>query len=331
MKYFDFVDTQPTIGALAIIEGTERILAERALETLLDRVLPAPMRDLNLEVFEAADWSDPGRVRAALQAMPFLADRRVVVVDDAQILKVPARRELLGVAQNVPDGNTLVILDLLAPRSQRPQSLGSLAGRTALRIDTTATDETRARFIAETLETLGVSAEPRALGELNRSAADLASLRNDLAKLALAGRTITYRDLEEELVGSSDPKAYKYASAVVEGKPAIALAIAHEMFANDPRSAAIPLLNALASECGYVWEMARTGGQLPTRVAWREGGLRPLAKRVGERRARVAYDRAVRGIEGIVTGQAGNDPEDHRTLVERITVELSQMSRHGRN
>jgi hypothetical protein len=72
--------------------------------------------------------------------------------------------------------------------------------------------------------------------------------------------------------------------------------------------------------------MARPGGELPSRAAWRERVLRPLASRVGERRARVAYERALRGVEAIVTGQAGNDPDDHRTLVERISVELSSMS-----
>jgi hypothetical protein len=35
----------------------------------------------------------------------------------------------------------------------------------------------------------------------------------------------------------------------------------------------------------------------------------------------------VHGVESIVTGTAGNDPDDHRTLVERITAELSGLSR----
>ncbi|MGB6061639.1 MAG: hypothetical protein WBG27_08065, partial [Candidatus Aquilonibacter sp.] len=59
----------------------------------------------------------------------------------------------------------------------------------------------------------------------------------------------------------------------------------------------------------------------------RERILRPIAGRVGERRARIAYERAVHGVESIVTGAAGSDPDDHRTLVERITAELSGLSR----
>ncbi|MEO9170815.1 MAG: DNA polymerase III subunit delta [Candidatus Baltobacteraceae bacterium] len=326
MKFYEFIDKEPKLGSLVIVEGTERVLADRALDVILERLLPAGVRDLNLERVASSEWSDAGRISEALQAMPFLAERRVVVVTDAQILKAQPRRDLLEVAQNTPSGNTLVILDLLAPRSQRPQTIGALAGRAAVRIDTTATEETRARYINELLAQLGATAEPRVIGELTRSDADLASVRNDLEKLALDGKKIVYKNLANESLSVADPKAYRYASALIEGKIAEAFEIAHEFFGND-RGAAIPLLNALATECGFIWELARPGGELPARAKWRERVLRPLAARIGERRARIAYERAVRGIEAVVTGQAGSGPDDHRTLVERITAELSALSR----
>ena len=327
MKFYDFLDKAPAIGRLVIVEGTERVLAERALEVLLDRLLAAEVRDLNLQRFAPEDVADAVRVREAVQAMPFLADRRVVVVTDAHTLRAQPRRDLWEVAQQVPEGNTLVLLDLLSPRSQRPEPFGAQAGRAALRIDVTANAQARERFVGETLERLGAKAEARVVDQMVRSEADLVAVRSDLEKLALAGRKITLKELEAESLSIEDPKAYKYASALVEGKIARALEIAQECFAGDPRNAAIPLLSALAAECGYLWELARPGGELPSRARWRESTLRPLARRVGERRARVAYERAVRGVEAIVTGQAGNDPDGHRTLVERITVELAGMSR----
>jgi DNA polymerase III delta subunit len=326
VKFYDFLDKQPAIGRLVIIEGTERVLAERALEVILDRLLPPDVRELNLQRFGPDEVEEGARVREAAQAMPFLAERRVTVVSDAHLLKAQPRRDLWAVAQDVPEGNSLVIADLLSPRSERPQAFGALAGRTALRVDTTATEDVRARFAEETLERLGAKADVRVVDELARSNADLASVRNDLEKLALAGRKITLRDLERESLSIEDPKAYKYASALVEGRIAEALEIAHECFANEPRNSVIPLLSALATECGYLWELARPGGVLPPRARWRERVLRPLAQRVGERRARVAYERAVRGVEAVVTGRAGSDPDDHRTLVERISVELSGLS-----
>ncbi|MDP9110494.1 MAG: hypothetical protein M3M96_02520 [Candidatus Eremiobacteraeota bacterium] len=326
MKYYDFIDKAPKVASLVVVEGTERVLADRALDVLLERLLPDSMRDLNLEKFSASEWSDAGRVREAVQAMPFLADRRVVVVMDAQALKAQPRRDLLDVANAVPDGNTLVIVDLLAPRSVRPEPFGALLGRAALRIDTTASEETRARYVNELLAQLGASADARVVAELSRSDADLASVRNDLEKLALNAKTIAYKDLANESLSITDPKAYLYASAVVEGRLADALTIANELFAND-RGAAMPLLSNLAYELGFIWEAARPGGDLPARAKWRERKLRPLAQKIGERRARLAFERAVRGIEAVVTGGAGSDPDDLRTLVERISTELSGLSR----
>lgn len=326
MKFYDFLDKEPPVGKLVVIEGTERVLADRTLEILLDRLLPAPVRDLNLAKFSPEEAADAPRVAEALQAMPFLAERRVVVVSDSQMMRAAPRRDLWEVAQNVPEGNTLVLVDLLAPRGKGPQSFGVIAGRAALRIDTTAGEETRARFVQETLTRLNAKAEPRVIDELARSAADLAAVRNDLEKLALNGKKITLKDLGREALSIEDPKAYKYAGALAEGRIDAALAIAHELFADEPRNAAVPLLSALATECLCLWELARSGGELPARLRFREHVLRPIARRVGERRARVAYERAVRGIEAVVTGRAGNDPDDHRTLVDRITVELSRLS-----
>jgi len=303
------------------------VLADRALEVVLDRVLPADVRDLNLARFAAESLGDVAPVREAVQAMPFLAERRVAVVTDTQSMRSAPRQELWDVAQNVPDGNTLVLLDLLSPRAQRPAPFGTMAGRAALRIDTTAGEETRERFVRETLERNGAKAEARVVDELSRSQADLAAVRSDLEKLALGGKRITLKDLEREALAIEDPKAYKYASALAEGRIAEALAIAHESFSGDPRGAAVPLLSALATECNYIWELARPGGELPSRARWRERFLRPVARRVGERRARIAYERAVRGLEAIVTGRAGSDPDDHRALVDRISVELSKISR----
>ncbi|HUY40186.1 MAG TPA: hypothetical protein VMV82_01270 [Candidatus Dormibacteraeota bacterium] len=327
MKFYEFVDKAPAIGRLVIVEGTEQTLAERALGALLDRLLPLEVRDLNLVRIAASDVGDAAGVREAVQAMPFLAERRVVTVSDAQTLRAQERRDLWEAAQSVPEGNTLVVMDLLSPRSQRPQSFGALAGRTALRIDTTATQDVRRRFVEETLATLGAKAELRAIAALVASTADLAAVRNDLEKLSLGGKRIGLEDLERESLVVEDPKAYRYAGALVEGRVAEAFSIVEELFALDPRGAAIPLLSALATEYALLWDLARPGGTIPQRLAWRERALRPIARRIGATRARNAYERAVHGVEAIVTGRAGSDPADYRTLVERISAECAMLGR----
>jgi DNA polymerase III delta subunit len=283
---------------------------------IVERQLPAAERELNLERMSATELEGFGRVEAAVAALPFLGTTRIVIVRGAHDLRAEPRRALLAVAATVPAGNTLVIEDLVSPGSKRPEPLGKQLGRTALRIDTTPTAEARERFIGETLAELGVAIEPPALAALVRSEADLGSVKTDLEKLALGGPKISLADVVRESLVTEDVRAYQFAGAAVAGRSAEALALAHEMFAGDPRGAAVPLLAALAQEYGLVWEVARAGGSLPSRARWRERDLRSAARRLGERRARLGFERAVRGFEAVVTGRA----DDPRIVVELATA-----------
>ncbi len=323
IKFFDFIDKAPKLDGLIIIEGTDSVLAQRAIETIVARALPAELQALNLDVIAGPETDHVGRAVAdASTAMPFLAERRVIVVRNCHALRAAPRRDVWAAAQALPAGNTLVLEDLFAPaKKTKPEPFGALAGRKALRIDTTLTADARERFVRETLARLGASAEPRAVAALSASDADLGSIANDLEKLALAGRPITYAMLESESLSIEDPKAWQYAAALVEGRPAEALAIAFELFAADPRGAAVPLASAVATEMGLLWELARPGGgdAIEPRHRWRAAKLGPLARRIGEKRAKRGFEAAVRGFEAVVTGRI----DDPRAMIELLTADIA--------
>ncbi len=322
MKFYEFVDKAPKIGKLVVVEGVERSLAERALALLVERLMPASERDLNVDRFVATEVDSFRTIEAAVSAFPFLGSTRAVVVRGAHDLRTDPRRALAKVAERVPDGNVLIIEDLVSPASKRPEPLAKIFGRAAMRIDTTPTAETRERFIRETLAALGATADAGALSALADGDADLAGTRTDLEKLVLSGTTITLEDVRRESLVSVDVRAYQYASAAVAGRAADALALAHEMFASD-RGAGVPLLAALAAEYGLVWELARPGGSLPAKARWRERELRGLEKALGERRARLGFERAVRGFEAVVTGRA----DDARVVIDVATAAGARETR----
>lgn len=323
MKFYDFLDKSPKLDGLIVIEGTDVVLAQRALEALLDRLIPADLRALNLDVLDAVATDELPRVAAdAVAAMPFLAERRAIVVRGCERLRAQPRRDLWAVAEAIPAGNVLVLEDLFPPsKKSKPEPFGVLAGRRALRIDTTVGAAERERFVRETLAALGATAEPAALAALAGSEADLGAIGNDLAKLALAGKRIALADLQSESLTVEDPKAWEYAAALVDGRAADALAIAFDLFAGDPRGAGVPLVAALANELALVWELARPDGgtALPPRHRWRESKLRTLARRIGERRARYGYEAAVRGFEAAVTGRI----DDPRAMIEVLTADIA--------
>ncbi len=298
------------------------VLAQRALDALLDRLVPADLRPMNCDVIDGPATEDLGRVVAdAAAAMPFLAERRVVVVRGCERLRAQPRRELWAAAEAVPAGNTLVLEDLMPPaKKTKPEPFGALAGRKALRIDTTVGVDVRERYVRERLAELGAKAEARAIAALAESEADLGAIGNDLEKLALLGAPITLEDLERESLTIEDPKAWHYAAALLDGRASDALALAFDCFANDPRGAAVPLASALATDLGLLWELARPGGgELSGRHKWRERALRPIAKRIGERRARYGYEAAVRGFEAVVTGRI----DDPRAMIELLTADIA--------
>ena len=118
------------------------------------------------------------------------------------------------------------------------------------------------------------------------------------------------------------PKAWQYAQALVEGRADEALAIAYELFATDPRGAAVPLASALAREMGLLWELARPGGgdAVEPRHRWRARKLQnvwPAASAAA--RARRGYEAAVRGFEAVVTGRI----DDGRAMIELLTADIA--------
>ncbi|MGH7660450.1 MAG: DNA polymerase III subunit delta [Vulcanimicrobiaceae bacterium] len=302
-----------------MVDGTERLFAEAAIGSILERQLPEAARDLNLETF-SPESLDLQKLQSAASAMPFLAEHRVVVLRDAGALRAAERKGVWEVAQSVPEGNTLVLEDLTVVRKgTKPETFASLAGRTALRIDTTPTADGRVRFIDETLRSLGATAEPRVVATLAGGESDLGAVRTDLEKLALLDTKITFAHLEAEMLATVEPKAWQYAAALVEGRPSEALAHAAELFDRE-RGAGTALMGALAAEYDLIWQVVR-GMELEPRFRWRAGKLAPLARRLGERRARRGFELAVRGFEAIVTGRV----EDPKTIVELVTSEASKL------
>jgi len=315
VKFHDFIEKRPALPSLIIIEGTERVLADRAL-----RSIEGLLDGYGLLRFTAPRLESFRPIAEALRSPGLFSERRLVIVRDAHELRAQPRRDLWALTEGLDAETTLVLEDLFPPlKKTKPEPFGQLAPKGALRIDTTADSAVRARFVRERAQELGVTIEPAAIAALAEGEGELAALLSDLEKLSLGGEPIRLADLAPESLGANDPKAYRYASAVLEGKASEALGIAHELFALEGRGAAIPLLSALATEYGLLWELTRANGALSGRFRFRERSLKPLAQRFGARGARRGFERALRGFEAIVTGRA----EDGQTLVEAITAECA--------
>jgi DNA polymerase III delta subunit len=310
MKYNDFVASQSVLPTLVIIEGTERLLAQNVLAMLADRVIADGDRSLNCERIDILEPGSLGRIEAAAAAFAFLAPARLVVVTNVHEIKTEDRRAFWKMAQTIRPGNVVVIEDLVPPTSKRPEPLSKSAGKNALVIDTTVTAAMRTQFALDTLREMNVIADELVPETLGHSERDLHSIREDLRKLALLGRKITVSDVLAECVNSTESKTFEFAGMLIEGRKRAALNLADELL-SDNRSAAIPMLYSLATEYLTIWEMTRTGGVVPPKQRWRQKSLSAFANQIGERRAKLGIERAVKGFEAVVTGKV----DDARTVI----------------
>src|SRR3989442_9057392 len=100
-----------------LLQGEEDLLIDQALAVLLDRLVPAEERDLNLDVLRATEIAITDLV-TRLDTLPFFGRRRVVVVKDADAWKAPEQERLpphLG--EGPPPSAPIPVAPGLAPRA----------------------------------------------------------------------------------------------------------------------------------------------------------------------------------------------------------------------
>lgn len=164
--------------AVYLLHGDNEFLKDEAIRAIADRFTEAATRAFNLDILHAGD-ADPGRLSNALDALPMLAPRRVVVLRDAPGLKKDSRAVLDRYLAR-PAQDTLLIL--VAPAGWKTEA-GLTSKATVIEL-ASPTERDAAAWAAARATELGASLEPDAAELLVRSTeADLAQIDGELRKL----------------------------------------------------------------------------------------------------------------------------------------------------
>jgi DNA polymerase-3 subunit delta len=91
-----------------LLHGDNEFLKEEKTRALIDQLADAATRDFNLDVLRGGE-ADAGRVANALDALPVMAERRVVVIRDFSALKKEAMAVLTKYLEH-PASDTVVVL-----------------------------------------------------------------------------------------------------------------------------------------------------------------------------------------------------------------------------
>lgn len=174
--------------------GDDEYLKDEMVRAMIARATEPSTRDFNLDLLRGAE-TDARTLASTLDALPMMANRRVVVVRDAAALKKDARASVTRYLQR-PSSETIVLLVVAA--GSKPEIAWS--DHTITLDFRPLTDDELGLWIGHRASVLGVTITPAAAGLLaGATGNDLGLLAGELDKLRnfTGGSTI-----DEDAVGS---------------------------------------------------------------------------------------------------------------------------------
>jgi DNA polymerase-3 subunit delta len=106
------------LKSVYLIYGSEELLLERAVKRLRDRLAAVADLDFNLEAFDGGATSSDEIVNAA-NTMPFMSDRRLVIVRDVDKLDAAALEALAAYARDPAPSTCLVLVATKVARNSK--------------------------------------------------------------------------------------------------------------------------------------------------------------------------------------------------------------------
>jgi DNA polymerase-3 subunit delta len=161
-----------------LFHGDDDYLKEEKIRAVIERATEASTRDFNLEVRRGAEV-DAAALGLSLDALPVMAERRMVIIRDVTLLRKDARATLDRYLER-PAGD--VVLILVAGGSTKPDA-ALFERATALEFRPLTEDEL-AKWVFRRVVGLGTSITPHATSLLcGATGNDLALLAGEIEKL----------------------------------------------------------------------------------------------------------------------------------------------------
>lgn len=210
-------DKHGSVEAAAwLLVSSEPVLIDEELSDLKDRLIPPEARDLNCMTLYGWEAQLPA-VLEFLQTMPFLADRRLLVI--REVHKFDELKKLLAY---LDDPNPLSVLVMtsteMKPRDSSFRSLSSRAEVVELR---KPRGQALSRWVQGRFTRLGKVASPEVAGTIiDVVGADMTNLAAEVVKIALYSgdrKDIQHGDLVVSMSGSVET-IFSLIDAVAEGK-----------------------------------------------------------------------------------------------------------------
>lgn len=230
---------------ILVIYGEEEHLKRNALRQALDRLLPPEVdRGMALCEYDGGRPEDQGGPTLAgvmddLRTLPFLADRRVVLIQEADRFVSQVRERLERYLESPSPSATLILLCRSFPKTTRLHKAAAACGEVTecKRLTGRALQD----FASAELQRLGARAEPGAVARLlELVGSDSGVLASELEKLslyALDAKAIRVQDVDELVGMSREERIFAVLDAAGAGQLPRALQLWDQVLASDPAAA----------------------------------------------------------------------------------------------
>ncbi len=220
------------IDTLYLMEGVEEYIKQQALELLRKTLLPAGLEALNETVLENPSLQS---LRAAAETLPFMADKRLVLVKECAMLRPSRKGEeseeetaeddqskaFCNYLGNIPDTTCLVFYEK-GKADARRKLYGAIKKHGNIALFDTLDNEELNRWIIQTMRGLGKEISSAAASNLSFTVGrDAALLRGEMEKLAAhtgERSQVTAEDIQAVATRSLEASVFDMVDALVEGK-----------------------------------------------------------------------------------------------------------------
>ena len=182
-KTFEQLLTRQSLPSVLLFEGEEEYLKRAALQALRNQFLPPGLEELNESLLDAADTD---AIIAAAETMPFMADRRLVILRDHPALtgRAEADESLIEYLSRVPSTSLLLFYCTQKPDGRKKlysavKKLNGIVTFSPLR------DRELTSFVTDAFHSLGKECDERTAEYLIFiSGSDATQLMQEIHKIA---------------------------------------------------------------------------------------------------------------------------------------------------
>lgn len=283
-----------SVASCYVFEGPEEYIKRSALEALRAKLLPEGLAEMNESRLRDPDAN---AIIAAAETLPFLADKRLVVINESGMLQGKAKeydeaknaQMLVEYLKDIPHSTCLVFY--VRDKADGRKKLYTALKKTAAMVQFNTLDEREmTRWIAQQLKRLDKKISAATCQKLMFTAgSDLYALSGEIQKLAACAgerEEVTAADVDAICVKTTAYRVYDLTAALLRGDAKNAFTLSQALIKDGEEE--LYLLALLQGECRRMLsiKILRAAGMSPDAIAGKIGAppfaVRQLSQAVSQ-------------------------------------------------